>query len=324
MTPDGLILSYHRIASAAPDPWGMRVSPELFFEQMATVARIGTPVSLAEFIRPRSDRALGERKIAVTFDDGYLDNLEQALPVLREFRIPATVFVSTGYTGEPFFWWEALEHALLRPRSLPPEFAFEHGGKQYAWSLAEAATYSPDDYEADCNAMKWRGYPGTRVRFYFEVFDALWAIPHAPRLELVADIMCWAGLDQTSLADARPMTAGELTMLASDGLIEIGGHSVNHPPLDQLSRDRQIEEIGGGRAFLEKLLGRKIASFAYPHGKYNAATLEILAGLDFECACTTEQKAVTRAENAMLLPRIVIRNWNRADFTAKLEKFFFT
>jgi peptidoglycan/xylan/chitin deacetylase (PgdA/CDA1 family) len=101
------ILGYHRIASV-PDP--LCVAPEAFREQMhAVVASGATPISLARAIELlRGPGPIEERFVCVTFDDGYRDNLEEAVPLLRELAIPATIYVPTRVLdGEATYYWFA-------------------------------------------------------------------------------------------------------------------------------------------------------------------------------------------------------------------------
>ena len=122
----GVILSFHRVAAAEFDPWGLRVTPDRFAAQMAVLSRFGEPMSLPHFVESRRRGRTPDRAIVVTFDDGYIDNYTVGLETLRRFRIPATVFVSTGYTGRPYFWWEVLEQVFLRPGRLPEHLSVEH------------------------------------------------------------------------------------------------------------------------------------------------------------------------------------------------------
>jgi peptidoglycan/xylan/chitin deacetylase (PgdA/CDA1 family) len=83
------ILTYHSVGRR---PHEMNVTPEAFQEQMTWLAENSAPVSL-------SSAAMGQPGVAVTFDDGYLDNLMEAAPILQEYRIPATVFIVAGKVG---------------------------------------------------------------------------------------------------------------------------------------------------------------------------------------------------------------------------------
>jgi peptidoglycan/xylan/chitin deacetylase (PgdA/CDA1 family) len=299
----------------------MRVTPRMFEQQLSVLRDIGEPMSLGEFVARRGLGDLSRPAIVVTFDDGYVDNLNSALPALEAFQVPATIFVSTGYTGKPYFWWEALEHVLLRPNLLPDELVVDHGGKSASWTLGAAAHYTPEQYAADCSACKWRGEPGSRVRLYHDVYEALWPIPHADRLGLVSDILSWAGLDASAFADGRPMAAEELVALAREPLITIGGHSVDHLPLDEHPYVVQKGEIAGGQQALQDLLGRPVDTFAYPHGKHTPEAIDILKEHGFAAACTTRPAVASPYDDAMTLPRLTVRNWDRDAFRDRLTRW---
>ncbi len=91
----GLILLYHRIADAAPDPFGLCVPPSLFRQHMEHIRRTCEPLTLPAFAAAIASRSLPERAVAITFDDGYVDNLTKAAPILASLNLPATFFVTT-------------------------------------------------------------------------------------------------------------------------------------------------------------------------------------------------------------------------------------
>ena len=104
-----VVLMYHRVADISFDPWRLAVSPAYFAEQMEVLHEHFDPVPLAELSTdPRS--APRSRSVAVTFDDGYRDGLDDGTPVLERYGIPATVFVTSGYVGSSRdFGWDELE-----------------------------------------------------------------------------------------------------------------------------------------------------------------------------------------------------------------------
>jgi peptidoglycan/xylan/chitin deacetylase (PgdA/CDA1 family) len=317
----GIILSYHRIAGAELDPWGMRVTPRMFEQQLSVVREIGDPMPLRDYVACRGSGGRSRPAIVITFDDGYVDNLTAALPVLKDFQVPATVFVSTGYTGKPYFWWEALEHVFLRPNRLPDELAVDHDSTATPWRLGAAAHYTVEQYAADCSSCKWRGVPGSRVRLYHEVYEALWPLSHGHRLGLVAAILSWAGLDASAFADERPMTEEELVTLGREALITLGGHSVDHLPLDQCSSSVQRAEIAGGQDTLQDLLGRPVDTFAYPHGRHTPEAIGILKEHGFVAACTTRPAVAGPLDDSMTLPRLTVRNWDMETFRGRLASW---
>jgi peptidoglycan/xylan/chitin deacetylase (PgdA/CDA1 family) len=110
------ILAYHRVCKGRDD---LAVAPRTFRRQMDAVLRSGArPVSLVEAVEALGQRST-ERLICVTFDDGYQDNLEHALPVLRELVIPATIFAPTALiSGDAPLYWYA-------PGARPPLLSWE-------------------------------------------------------------------------------------------------------------------------------------------------------------------------------------------------------
>ena len=98
--PRGLIFLYHRIASTPTDPWSLNVTPDHFAEHLQVLESYGDPVSLPQLLERFQDRDTSDRMIAVTFDDGYPDNLHTAKPLLERFAVPATVFVTVGALGD--------------------------------------------------------------------------------------------------------------------------------------------------------------------------------------------------------------------------------
>ncbi|MFT4165875.1 MAG: polysaccharide deacetylase family protein [Microlunatus sp.] len=146
----GGILMYHRICSEPCDPWAITVAPADFAEQLAVLAEARAVVDLAAFAGPDAYTRDGAQ-LAVTFDDGYVDNLEAALPILEHYEIPATLFVVADAIGRRReFWWDALQRAVLESGPLPPELAFEFGTGPQVYSVAaEPAELVDHSWRAD-------------------------------------------------------------------------------------------------------------------------------------------------------------------------------
>src|SRR5512134_3796914 len=141
--PIGLILLYHRVAAPLTDPQLLSVTPERFAAHTAYLSRHFELVSLHELVGRRANTGVGSRLVAVTFDDGYADNLSHAKPILESCKVPATVFVSTATleTGSAL-WWDELEHLLLRPSSLPHSLSVDIDGQRFEWKLGDDAEYT--------------------------------------------------------------------------------------------------------------------------------------------------------------------------------------
>ena len=114
-----LILMYHRVAKAAADPWKLAVPPGLFDEQLKLLGDSRLVLPLLDFGRLHQRGDLPANAIAITFDDGYACNALVAAPLLEKYRLPATIFVTTGLiSSDKEFWWDALLHIV---REFPAE-----------------------------------------------------------------------------------------------------------------------------------------------------------------------------------------------------------
>ena len=176
--PRAAVLVYHRVGTGSIDPWQLTVDPEIFAGQMETLARDWSPMSLEELVEGFQMRRLPERAVAVTFDDGYADNLEVAAPILLEHAIPATLFVATDLIdagGPP--WWDELASLLLEPARLPLTLTLSSGNGHH-WRIPSV---SDEERRSASSLNPWDAQPGTRLRAFYEVWLTLRALDAARR-----------------------------------------------------------------------------------------------------------------------------------------------
>src|SRR6266487_2262873 len=127
-----LIISYHRISMVENDFYEVSVSPENFAEHLLELRKRIHPLRLSELVQHLKDGSLPDKSVAITFDDGYADNLYAAKPLLEKYEIPATVFVCTGYVGKEF-WWDELERLVTCSQTDVRMLHVQAGGKQFEW-----------------------------------------------------------------------------------------------------------------------------------------------------------------------------------------------
>ena len=140
------MLLYHRVAELASDPQCLAVSPARFADHLDVIRRHGLPVSLADLVDRSQREAVPAGAVAVTFDDGYADNLTTALPLLAAADVPATVMVSTlplAHGRE--FWWDELERRLLGAGTLPQRLCLTVDGRPAEWDLTGADKWTAAD-----------------------------------------------------------------------------------------------------------------------------------------------------------------------------------
>jgi peptidoglycan/xylan/chitin deacetylase (PgdA/CDA1 family) len=309
-----VVLLYHRIGHARPDPQLLAVSKEHFAEHLELIAERYVPMGLADLVAAAVRGGAPADAVAITFDDGYVDNLFAAKPLLEQADTPATVFPVSGYvSGGERFWWDELDRLLLTPGVLPSRLALEVGGETLVTELGDDATYT---FHSAAERNGWTVLddhdPGPRQQIYralcarLRLLDVTERERALDRLRSVAD-------DRVDTEMPRPMTAAELAALVDGNLVDVGAHTVTHPALSQLAEERQRDEIAGSKRQLEELLGRPVVSFAYPYGTdadFDKTTVSLIREAGFDCACANLPGRVDGRTDPFRVPRLVVRDWS--------------
>jgi peptidoglycan/xylan/chitin deacetylase (PgdA/CDA1 family) len=284
----GLVLLYHRIAGPRRDPQMLDVAARNFADQLAVLARTTTPLPLDDFESLRRAGGLPERAVAVTFDDGYADNLLAAAPGLVRHGIPATVFITTGMIGsEREFWWDDVER------------------------IAFDVPLAGDD-------------PASRQREYASLVSALHPLPTAVREQRLAALRASASVPETGRQSHRALSLDELRALAAQPGISIGAHTITHPSLARLAVGEQSREMAGSARWLEQAIGAPVRSLAYPFGTPNDVSADTVraASAVFAYAMATDAGAAWRWSPRWRLPRVTVRDWDAALFSRRLDEWF--
>src|SRR5262249_53855501 len=189
-TGSGAIVSYHRIPSLSPDSHALCPPPDVFREHMALVRGECTPIALDDLVRAASLGTIPERAVAVTLDDGYLDALTAASPILEELGVPATFFVNSDRLDEGHErWWGILEHVFLCQTSLPAKISLRVGAQH-----VDAPTSTPAE----------------RASALESTHRAAWPLDAAGRRQLLADVLAWSGAQEFARSSHRVLTADEI------------------------------------------------------------------------------------------------------------------
>ena len=213
------ILLYHSVDWERPDGYGRWVvTPARFEAHLSAVRDEGfLPITVEAFAMARaSGERLPARTVIITFDDGLVDFLYGAMPILSRFGFPATLYVTSGYVGGSARW------------------------------LADLG-------QGDRLMLSWK----------------------------------------------------QIASLAEAG-IEIGAHSISHPQLDLLGRERTLSEIVGSRKAIEAAIGRPVRTFAYPHGYATGMTKRIVEDAGFLAACGVRHAFSSSREDRFRLSRIIV------------------
>lgn len=308
--PLGAILMYHRIGPTTDDPFDLAVTPENFRSQLLEARRRGFTTRTASEMADRIGQGrLPRLSLCITLDDGYADNLRNAYPILRELRMPATIFTVAGAVGsDDEFWWDAVERIFLSPGVLPERLELPTKDRSRSIDLGEGALYSGADRLRHQDWSAERAPPTPRHAAMMEVYAALSAMSPRERAAALPVMCAWAGVEGGARETHRAMRADELAALARDPLIEIAAHTVLHPRLPELPRAEQRAEVERSRTMLEAIVGRPVTGFSYPHGQFDEVTLDLVRAAGYRYACTSDQRPLRRNEDLHALPRIVAPN----------------
>lgn len=296
------ILLYHRIADVAQDPWSLAVHPQNFAEQLEALRKINVVrLSDAEPCRLRPSRP--DSLVAITFDDGYLDNYTEALPLLARFETPATFFIATRPVRKHLpFWWDELQSILFHARRT----------EQTRLTLGAEEILIPSRFEETAEDTLRRLHP------WIQQFD----IPERWKaLDQLRDVL---GTTPAPKTDEYAMTEDQLQQMSTHPLVEIGAHTVTHPKLSALSPERQLEEIQSSRAYLETLIGKEVTSFAYPYGAslhFTSTTEQLVRAAGFQRACTTEPAVFRKQHGNFRIPRLNVPNVDGERFSRWLRSY---
>lgn len=288
----GMVLMLHSVRPVRDGPFrpnaALEVTPEFLGETLDVLTSVGFEFLPLDAVPDRLGRGAGSAPFAVvTFDDGYRDNRDHALPVLRARKIPWTVFVTTEFAaGTGRVWWVELERAVER--------------------LDEIRLPDPRGeivLPARTPAQKARAFTVLRARARASTRPGL--IADADRL------VDAARLDPRQILRDLCMDWDELTHLSIRPGVQIGAHALTHHALARLDSDEARREIVRGRRILQDRLGVPIRHLAYPYGDPGAAgprEFDLARRAGFRTAVTTRpgHLCAHHAGALQALPRVSI------------------
>lgn len=295
---NAVILMYHRIAD---DGTELCVSPAEFRAHLAVLREEGCRVlPLQELAQALVRGDAPPRSVAITLDDGYLDALTEAAPILREFEYPATFFIITATLDGPAeFWWETLQRVFDHP-ALPAELDAELAGTQAPLPL-------------DTPEQRRAAFDTVRRPFY--------AWTPQQRRERIAALLAWSGLAAADgTGPVRAMTPEELRHLDAMPGMELGAHTENHLLLPAHALPIKEQELLLCRQRLEALLGREVRSLSYPYGAFDEESVRAAQRAGFAAAVTTGNQPASAQSHPLVLPRCAVQAGD--DLRARLRELF--
>ncbi|UVK41222.1 polysaccharide deacetylase family protein [Mesorhizobium sp. AR10] len=298
-----MVLMYHRVGAPPVDPWELAVSPQNFARQIEVLTKARDIVPMQWLAQRLREGRPPRNAVAITFDDGYADVLQNGVPILRRMNCPATVFVTTHAITDPsVFWWDILSRIILETPALPNALEIEIAGRNYDWRVGK------DAMQADSNNAI------NRTKLHFDLHALLKPLRAHEREKALERLARWAGTDASPRGSDRAMTHSELRQLADIDGISIGAHTRTHPSLPLLKRDDLKREISGSRQECEEITGRRVVGFAYPFGDFNGSTANAVRSAGMDYAVTALPREAEPRVDPFRLPRVTVADWDEADF----------
>jgi len=226
----------------------LEITPGFLRAMLAHLRARGVDIVTMDEVHQRLiERNFSRRFACFTFDDGYRDNRDHALPVMREYEAPFTVYVASDFAaGSGRLWWIALEMAIAKADVIEANMGGAATRLDTATAQAKQAAFD-------------------------RLHDWLRTLPEHDLQREIAALCARHGVDQAAICRDLCMSWDELKAFAADPLVTVGAHSITHCNLAQQSEATAREELTSSRARIEQALQRPAIHLAYPYGDKPAA-----------------------------------------------------
>ncbi|MFG6461611.1 polysaccharide deacetylase family protein [Roseateles sp. DXS20W] len=298
------VLIFHRVHAAVDPLFPDEPDARRFDEVLGWLGAWFNVLPLDDAIRRLQAGSLPARAACITFDDGYADNHDVALPLLQRHGLSSAFFVASGFLDGGRMWNDTVIESVRRTQ-LPQldlrGVVDEEGGR---FDLGDLAT---------------------RRQTLHRLIGHLKYLPPDERLARVNAL--------AERAEVQPptdlmMTSDQLRSLRGAGMV-VGAHTVSHPILKTLSARQAADEIDSGRRWLEQALGERVSLFAYPNGRPGVDYAPdvhpgMVRELGFDAAVSTHWGAARAGTDCYQLPRFTPWDRGRARFGLRLARNLLT
>jgi len=289
----GAILMFHHVRPWRPSLPGfapnrlLEITPEFLERTIVLVRRLGFEIVAMDEVVGRLDGASDKPFAALTFDDGYRDTLDYALPILERHGAPFTCYIATGFADRSArMWWLELEEALRRADAIE-------------WDGKRVGTVTPRQ----------------KSRAFAALYNALRAGPEDRLLATIGELAARWGVDGAALVETLCMDWGGIAALSRRPLATLGAHSISHRMLAKWPAEVARAEMLDSQRRIEARIGAPVRHFAYPVGDPTSAGPREFAfarEIGFATAVTTRPGMIfsDHREHLAALPRLSINgNW---------------
>lgn len=277
LRPISKILTYNKVRIVVCHRFGdenmyNRHSSKLFRRQCEYMKKNFNIISLSKYVNHIIKQIpIPSNSLIVTMDDGYNDNYIYAYPILKEFEIPATIFLVTGFINkELWFWWDKIRYIFFKSKK--SQYIYEYNGEIKEFKLN---TIEEREHAWDYITIVLL-YEPNEVREQFIM-----------QLQKDLDII----VPFESVEEFMPVTWDEVREMRKNG-IEFGSHTHTHPILSHILNHQKKEEIEKSKQILEEKIQTQVISFSYPNGQkkdYDEESVKLVEDAGYQCAMVAFQ-----------------------------------
>ena len=282
------------------------ISVDQFRLQIEFLSKYYNVISLDDLIAHYTDgKSIPKYPVVITIDDGYRSNYSLAYPVLKQFKVPAAIFLTTDFVDrkEPM-WPDRIEYVLNNTR------------KETSNLVLDGETFNLGTRDARITADK-------KLRKHLK------NMPQENRSEIIEEIESGLGekLQQNSELPEiyQPMEWNEIREMEESGLVAFGSHTCSHPILPNCNEQHIEREMVLSRQRIEQNISKSCDLFCYPNGDFNDVTTRIAKETGYACALTTLEGMNTASSDRYKLKRTgIMMSGGKAEFAMTvtgIEKF---
>jgi peptidoglycan/xylan/chitin deacetylase (PgdA/CDA1 family) len=271
------ILMYHRINQHVPPFFEVVVKPDFFERQIRFLKKHYEIVDLNDINRLEFIRASKRDIVVLTFDDGYRNNYTHAFPILKKYDVPATIFLATDYIDtNQLLYYDKLAWILYKTVSTPDIATL------VKYDIAPEISGEIERFFNSTSSARFNILRSLAARL--KMFPSKNREDILDRLAKVCKIKIWPGDGERAMLSWK-----EVKEMSEHG-ISFGSHTKSHPVLSSISASEAQKEIVESKRAIEEKIQKPVTIFAYPYGKKESYTdniIKILINEGFKYACSS-------------------------------------
>ncbi len=296
-----VILNFHGVSAIKGNRFNNRHIDVSEFEKLISYLRKNfTIVALSELFEIYREKKMVQKKtIAITFDDGYLNNFTEALPILKKYQVPATFYIiSESLVKNDFIVWPDMIDLIQ-----------VHATEDLTLSFGKFNKPHFQSYELKTSLSDFLKQAGEKRDDYLNEINSRY--PY------------WQSAAKKYPEFTKLIDSEKISNYKNESLIEFGSHTHLHYNLEFLSDEKCLEELEKSKKIIEEKTGRPVISIAFPDGSYNLNTLALCKKAGYKNAVAVNYKLNEKNNNPFLLSRFTVSNSTTAESnTLRLARDF--